>query len=179
MNTKLLVSVAEVKALCPMINNGIDNTLVSNAILLIEDTLLKDSLTLDMWEDILTNSGTTTNKYLIDNYIKNLVSYGVWQYLTVTMTYQLNSSGLRIKTSDHSAAAEAADISFVRSYIQNFIDNTRRLMQEYIEDHPNDYPKYYIYEDGKKPHTNNFRIGRVGGGLPTDYDDCCQYWKGI
>ena len=91
MNTKLLVSVAEVKALCPMINNEIDNTLVSNAILLIEDTLLKDSLTLDMWEDILTNSGTTTNKYLIDNYIKNLVSYGVWQYLTVTMTYQLNS----------------------------------------------------------------------------------------
>ena len=52
MNTKLLVSVAEVKALCPMINNEIDNTLVSNAILLIEDTLLKDSLTLDMWEDI-------------------------------------------------------------------------------------------------------------------------------
>lgn len=180
MTTTYLITATEVKALCPQINNEIDNALINNAILLMEDTLLKDALTLDMWEDILANSGTTANKYLIDTYLKNMLAYGVWQYLVVTMTYQLNSAGLRIKTTDHSQAAEASDMAFIRNYIQNFIDNTRRLMHEYIEDHPNSYPLYYTYEDGKRPHTNNFKIGRVGGGGPSITDeDCCQYWKGI
>lgn len=174
MFTNYLITATEVKNICPAINNEIDTTLINNAILLMQDTILKNSLTLDMWEDIMVNSGETNNKLLIDNYIKNLLSYSVWQYLAMILSYQLNSAGVRLKVSDHSTLAEAADIQYYRSYIQNFIDNTRRLMQEYIDDHPSDYPLYFIYENGKKPNVNNFKIGRVGGG--DEY--ICEYWKG-
>jgi len=181
MTTTYLVTATEVKALCLSINNEIDDTLVNNAILLIQDTLLKDSLTYDLWNDIFVNSATTANKYLIDNYLKNLIAYGTWQFLVVTLSYQLNSSGLRLKVSDHSQLAESTDIQYYRGYIQVFIDNTRRLMNEYIEDHQADYPLYYVYENGMKPNQNNFKIGRVGGYEEYDsrYDPACQYWRGV
>jgi hypothetical protein len=182
MNTKYLITASEVKTICSSINNEIDDTLINNAILLMQDTTLKDSLTLDMWEDIFINSGTTANQYLINNYIKNLIAYSVWQFLVVTLSYQLNSAGVRLKISDHSQLAESSDIQYYRGYIQSFIDNVRRLMAEYIEDHQSDYPLYYIYEHGKGPSVNNFKIGRVGGvGTRNAYDmyddPNCQYWR--
>lgn len=180
MYTNKLVTAQEVKSIFPIVNNEIDNTLVDSAILLTQDTLLKSSLTLDMWEDIMTNSGTTANTYLINNFLKNLIAYGVAANLVVMLSYQLNSSGLRLKTSDHSTLAESADITNYRTYIQGFIDNIRRVMEEYIEDNSSSYPKYFIYEDGKKPTINNFKIGRVGGAdktiLPGEVEDCI-YWK--
>lgn len=176
MNTKLLTSVADVKAKVPFINNEIDNTLIENTIILVQNTLVRDSLTVDMYEDIIINSGTTDNKYLIDNYISFIIAYGCWQQLAVFLSLQLNSGGLRIKVTDHSQAAESVDITFYRNYIQNFIDNTRNAMHEYISDNPGKYRYFYIYEDGKKPHTNNFKFGRVGGGN-NNQDDCCNYWK--
>jgi len=168
MNNIQLATATEVKTLCPAINKQVDDTLVNGAILLTQDTLIKDSLTQDLYEDVLANSGTTANSYLINNYLKNLISYGCWQYLAVSMSLQLNDAGLRIKTSDHSVAAEAVDITFYRNYIQNFIDSTRRMMDRYIDDHKADYPLFYNDKWGDTPKISNFRIGRVGGGADTE-----------
>lgn len=167
MTTTYLMTATEVKTICPAINNEIDNTLINGAILLMQDTELKFSLTQDFYEDIIANSATTTNKYLIDNYCKYIIAYSVWQYLVTTLTYQTNSAGLRIKTTDHSQAAEPTDMTFVRNYIQNFIDNVRKEMSRYIFDHQTSYPLYYSDKYGDTPVKNNFRIGRVGN----DYDD--------
>lgn len=176
MNTTYLITASEVRTICYSVNQEIADDIINNAILLIQDTLLKDSLTYDLWVDIFANSGTTANQYLINNFLKNIIAYGVWQFLVVTLSYQLNAAGLRLKTSDHSTLAESNDMAYYRGYIQNFIDNTRRLMEEYIEDHPGDYPLYYVYEHGKKPSINNFSMGRVGGGK-SNFSDECQYWK--
>jgi len=181
MNTKLLTTVAEVKSIVPSINNEIDNTIIQGAIILVQNTMVRDSLTQDLYEDVVANSGTTANKYLIDNYIKFLTAYGVWQFLAVDRTLQLNSSGLRIKLTDHSAAAESVDIAFYRTYIQNFIDNVRKEMSRYIFDHQSSYEKYYSDKWGDTPAKNNFRIGRVGGEganypkIESEY----PYWRTI
>ena len=173
MNTIYLISSQEVKTLCPAINNEIDNGLINGAILLMQDTELKFSLTQDFYEDIIANSGTTANAYLINNYCKYIIAYSVWQYLTTTLSLQLSSSGLRIKVSDHSQAAESQDIEHVRLYIQNFIDNVRKEMSRYIYKHQSSYSKYYNDEWGDTPVKNNFRMGRVGGGP----DEECSYTK--
>jgi hypothetical protein len=178
-NTVKLVSVAEVKTLVPSINNEIDNTLIDNAILLIQNTLVRDSLTQDFLEDIIANSGTTDNKYLIDNYLKNLISYGVWQYLAVSLSLNLNSAGLRIKLTDHSQAAEPTDIKFYRDYIQNFIDVTRKEMSRYIFDNQTKYAKYYSDKWGDMPKKANFQMGRVGGmGQYEEYNEF-PYWRTV
>ena len=179
MTQTYLMTAIEVKTFCPSINNEVDNAIISGAILLIQDTELKFSLTQDFYEDVISNSGTTANKYLIDNYCKYIIAYSVWQYLVTTLTYQTNSSGLRIKTSDHSQAAEATDMIYVRNYIQNFIDNVRKEMSRYIFDHQSDYPLYYSDKWGDTPAKNDFRIGRVGGGsiyMPKTENEY-PYWR--
>ena len=161
-NTIYLISASELKTLVPAINNQVDDTLINGAILLVQNTTVKDTITQDFYEDLLINSGTTANKYLIDNYLKNLISYSVWQYLMVSLSLQLNDAGLRIKTSDHSVAAESVDIAFYRTYIQNFIDGVRKQMDRYIFLHQSDYPLYYQDKWGDVPVKNNFRFGRIG-----------------
>lgn len=178
MNTKYLITATEVKTKVPFINNEIDTTLISNAILLVQNTLIKNSLTQDFYEDILTNSATTANSYLITNYIQDIIAYGVWQYLAVSLSLQLNAAGLRIKLSDHSQAAESVDIEFYRGYIQNFIDGARKEMDRYIEDHQADYPYYWSDKYGDKPRTYNFKIGCVGNST-VSYDEECNYKKSV
>lgn len=164
-NSIYLVSAVEVKTICPAINLQVQDSLVQGAIILIQNTLVKDSLTQDFYESLIVNTGTTANSYLIEHYLKNLISYGVWQYLAVSMSLQLNDAGLRIKTSDHSIAAESVDITFYRNYIQNFIDGVRKQMDRYIYDHQTDYPLYFQDKWGDTPVKKNFRIGRIGGGI--------------
>lgn len=169
MNQIYFTTPTEIKQNVPSINSEIDDRLINGAILLIQDTLVRESLTQDFYEDLVLNSGTTANIFLIDNYIKQLIAYGVWQYLAVSLSLPLNSAGLRIKTTDHSQAAEAIDITFYRTYIQNFIDNLRKMLYRYIYDHQLDYPLYFSDKWGDSPVKHNFRLGRVGN---VDYDDC-------
>ncbi len=171
MTTLYLTTASEVKQYVPYINNEVDSTIINATILMVQDTLVKSSLRTEFYNDIIANSGSTKNKYLIDNYIKQLISYGVWQQLAVSMSLQLNSSGLRIKESNHSIAAETADIAFYRKHIQGFIDNVRNEMAQYICDNQNDYPLYYNNSYGEPIIRNNFGIGRVGSDESYTYFD--------
>jgi hypothetical protein len=165
----MLITASEVKIICPSINTNIDDTLIENGIDLVTDTLIKDSIGQEWLEQLQIQmlSGTTgltiANKYMVDNFIKYILSYGVWQYLVVSLSLMLMPDGLRIKTSDHSAAAESVDLSFYRNYIQSFIDNKREGMYRYISYHSSSYPLYYTDKYGDEPieHRYNFKISKV------------------
>lgn len=173
----MIITSSEVKTICPSINANISNTLIDNGIKLVTDTLIKDTIGQEWLEEIelqmsgdtpiidgiYTSGLTTSNQYIVDNYLKYILSYGVWQYLVVSLSLMLMPDGLRIKTSDHSAAAEAQDISYMRNYIQTFIDNKREAMYRYIKFHSALYPKYYTDFYGDKPieHRFNFKISKV------------------
>lgn len=165
---QVLLSATTIKQIVPEINNEISNTLVDNATRLVQGTLLKDSMTQDFYDDFYTRyttlSGTTFTAayaYLKENYLDYILAFGVWEHLIITLSYQLNSAGLRLKTTDHSAMAEATDMNFMRKYIENFIDARRKEMSRYIFDHQSDYPLFYSDKWGDMPAKHNFRIGRV------------------
>jgi hypothetical protein len=167
MYQEYIVTVGEVKSYCPEINNEISSTLVERAILATEDTILRDSLGQEWADQIITQrSGgtyTTENAYIVNNFLKQLISFGVWEYLTTTLTYQLNSSGLRIKQSDHSISTEPKDLGYYKEFIQNYMDRVRKTMKLYINDHKSLYPLYYNnkYHDKPKDNVYDFRIGKV------------------
>jgi len=162
-----IISVSEVKAIVPSINTNISDTLINEAILMVQNTLLKNSLGQEFCEEILlqVSGGTisTANQYLIDNFINRIISFAVWQYIIITLSLQTSEAGLRIKVSDHSTPAESSDIAFMRNYIQNFIDGAREEMYRYISYHPTSYPLYYNDKYGDDPikHRFNFRISKV------------------
>lgn len=179
----IFLSATTIKQYCPDINGEIDNTLIDNVTRLVQSTLLKDTLTQDFYDDLYSKwisptwSVNTAYVYLKETYLDWILALGVWKHLTINMSYQLNSAGLRIKLSDHSQAAETSDIDFIRKYIDNFIDARRKEMSRYIYDHQSDYPLYYSDKYGDMPAKNNFAIGRVGG---TDlYDSDYPYWRTI
>lgn len=165
MYQEYIITATEVKSIVPELNNDVSDILINNAIKMVENTVLIDSCGQEWADELITQKSggtyTTANKYVIDNYIKNMLAYSVWQYLVITLSYQMNSAGLRIKNSDHSVAGESKDIAFYRDFTQNFIDRTRSLMKRYIDLHKSDYPLFFnnIYND--KPHTYNFRIGKI------------------
>lgn len=167
MYQEYIVTATEVKSYCPEINSEISDVLVNRAILAVEDTILRDSCG-QAWSDELISqkSGGTysvANKYVIDNFLKQLISFGVWEYLVVTLSLQLNSSGLRIKTSDHSVQSESKDMAFYRDYIQNYMDRTRKTMKRYLDLNKTSYPLYYsnTYHDDPKKNIYDFRIGKI------------------
>lgn len=167
MSNVYLMTDTEVKSYVPEINNSVASSLIYNAMLFSQETTIKNSLGQQWYDQIIgEKSGGTysaANKVIVDNYIKQILSYSVWQYLIITLSLSLNEAGLRIKESDHSAAAESRDLAFMRDFIQNYIDNKRKEMFRYIEDHPTDYPYYYSNVYGDKPKNNiyNWRIGAI------------------
>lgn len=167
MYQEYIVTAKEVKGYCPAISDDISDSLVNSGILMVEDTILKDSCGQAWTDEIITQKSggtyTTANAIIVNNYLKQLISYGVWQYLTTTLSLQLNSSGLRIKSSDHSVASESVDMAFYRDFIQNYMDSIRRTMKRYIDDHKTDYPLYYnnTYHDKPSENVYNFKIGNI------------------
>jgi hypothetical protein len=167
MYNQYLVTPIEVRSYCPEVNGDISDLLINRATLATEDTILRDTLG-QQWSDeiISQKSGgtyTVANAYIVNNFLKLLVSLSVWQYLVMTLSLQLNSSGLRIKSSEHSIAAESKDLAFFRDFIENYMDRVRKTMKRYIDDHKTDYPLYYNNEYHDKPSENiwNFRIGKI------------------
>lgn len=179
MTVTYIMTNVEVKTYAPEINQSIQKVLVDSAILFTQDSLIKDSIGQEWYDQILsqlsggTGYTTTENQYIIDNYLKHILAYGVWQYLAITLSLQLNDSGLRIKTSDHSQAAESKDIAFIRDFIQNYIDSRRKEMKRYIDNNKTLYPLYYSNIYGDRPSNNvyNFKIGGVPRKNKNGYND--------
>ena len=167
MNTVQIITATEAKTMVPEINSEIDTGIVDNAIKLTQQSVLKPSLGQEWFDEIITqrSGGTysTANSYIVNNYIKWILAYAVWQHLVITLSLQLNSAGLRIKGSDHSQAAESVDMQYYRDYTQNWIDNTRKAMYRYINLHSSDYPLYYSNIYGDKPRNNqyNWKMGKI------------------
>ena len=171
MNQVKFLTPSQVKLYVTEINQDIADTLVNNAILMVQESLLKPTFGQEWFDELIVQcSGNTSgstytapNLYIMQNYGYWLLSYGVWQYLATTLSLQLNSAGVRVKTSDHSVAGESKDIAFYRTFIENYIDNVRKTMKRYIDLHKTDYPLYYnnTYHDKPSKDIYNFKIGKV------------------
>lgn len=162
-----ILSATTVKDLIPDINNTINNTLVDQACVLMQQTLLKDTMGQEWYDQLYSQfiggTYTTANSYILENYLQYVLAFGIWKHLMISMTLQLNDAGLRIKQSDHSGVAESKDLTFYREYIDNFINNKRKEMFRYIEYHSTDYPLYYSSKYGDNPHKmiNDWQIRKI------------------
>jgi len=167
MYNQYLVTSSEVRVFCPEVNGDINDLLINRATLAVEDTILRDTLGQEWSDEIISQKSggtyTAANAYIVNNFLKLLVSLSVWQYLVMTLSLQLNSAGLRIKSSDHSIAAESKDLAFFRDFIENYMDRVRQTMKRYIDDNISLYPlwKNNKYHDKPAQNTWNFRIGKV------------------
>ena len=160
-----IVSNDIIRNICYDINVNITNKQIDNASFLIQETLLKDTLTPDYYYSFTgITTGITYNsydQYVKDNFIDYIVSYGVWKHLIFTLSYQLYPDGLRKRTSDQSDYVEHEDINLLKSYIDNFINNKRQELKRYMIDNSNYYPLYFRSKWGDIPRAHNFIIDKI------------------
>ena len=162
-----MISASTIRQYVPEININISDQLINSATIMVQDTLLKDTIG-QYWFDKMYAAYTGGTMTTADLYVKNtwldaIISYGVWKHLIITLSLQLNEAGLRIKVSDHSQAGETKDLAFMRTYIENFIDSKRQEMYRYLRDNNTQYPYYNGYKYGDNPRRNvfDFAIHRI------------------
>ena len=152
----------DIKALCPFINNDLDEQLMNATSINVQNTLLRDTLGNKYYDSIYTQflSGGTTgftsaDQIVFDNYLQYVLAWGVIRDLTIPMMYQMNSDGLRVVTSDQSEAATDNAATKVREYWQNLINERRVEMAKYLKDNMINYPLYW---HNQKKGVNEFPI---------------------
>lgn len=167
MNILPILSATTIKTICQDINNTISSVLIDQACILMQQTLLKDTMG-QMWYDdfysqFIGGTYSTANYFILENYLQYILAFGVWKHLMISLSLQLNDAGLRIKSSDHSVQAESKDMFFYREYIDSFINNKRKEMFRYITYHQSDYPLYYStkYWDHPQRMINEWQIHKV------------------
>ena len=160
-----IVPASTIRNTCYDININISDKEINNASILVQETLLADTLTLDYYYSFTgTTTGITYNsidQYIYDTYIVYIVSYGVWKHLIYTLSYQLYPDGLRKRTSDQSDYVDKDDIDLLKSYIDNFINSKRKELRNYITDNSNMFPLYFRSKWGDRPKVHNFIIDKI------------------
>ena len=104
-----MISASTVRQLCPQIAITVDESLIYNQMILSQDTTIKNCIG-HRWyrlllDNIVNDEVSEVDQYLFDNYLAYILSYDILKQLIITMSYQLNDAGLRIKISDHSQLA--------------------------------------------------------------------------
>lgn len=161
-----ILSASTVRTLCPEINATISDEMIYKAMILSQDTTIHTTLGGHWYHHFMDEASahtySTADQYVLDNYISYILSYDILKQLVIQLSFQLNEAGLRIKVSDHSTLAESKDISFYRTYVENFIDSKREDMNRYVRHHQSDYPYYFNSHDGRN-HRNiyDFTIKRI------------------
>lgn len=91
-----------------------------------------------------TNSLTTANKTVLDDYITRLLAYYVYCDLIMEVSTQLENTGVRFKTSQNSDYADNEIIEKKRRYWESKISSLESEYKMYICNHSTDYPLYLL-----------------------------------
>ena len=155
------------------LDTDIADDLIEEACVQVQRTFVQATLGWNYWNSIYETfvaSGSTgytaADSYILDNFIYDVIAYGVAYELVPSLYVQLKSDGPRIVTSSQSMIAPDKMISFDQQRWQNKIDERRTGMYLYMNNHRSSYPIYFS-EHAAEKNLVNFpvhRAGRRGGG---------------
>jgi hypothetical protein len=148
------------------INKNVDMTILTPAIYEAQLNYILPILGTKLYNEILSQIGTNTvtslNQTLLDNYVLPcLMHYAKYEALP-DMKYRLMNKGVQVKNSDNSTSADLQEIQFLmdreKVKAEKFAERTTR----YLRFNVNSYPLYTQNNnyDEVKPNRNN-----VTGGI--------------
>jgi len=164
-----ILSATTIQQLNLWINPDIDLSIIDQATVNVQRSTIRTTLGYQYWDSIynqfLSGSGyTTEDAYILDNYIYDVIAFGVALELIPTLYAELNQDGLRIVTSSQSTFAPDKLISMYLQSYQNKIDERRTEMVKYMNDNRLKYPIYFRYNGRTERNVTFFNIHRIGRG---------------
>lgn len=152
------------------INKNVDMTILTPALQDAQDLYIHPLLGTKLFTEIITQVGTNTvsslNKTLLDNYvIPCLMHYAKMESLP-DMKYRLMNKGVMIKNSENSTAADLQEIQYLMDREKNKAEVFAERTTKYLRKNNASYTLYYqnVNYDEIKPNRSNISSGIYVGG---------------
>jgi hypothetical protein len=179
-NEKLFLTEEEFKSMVPSSRNVTDTQSIYYSIALSQRQTIKGMLGDDLYEDINSkytlyiDSGTSMSDcytYLVENFIKPILSFSTYKRLITTLSFKLKEGGLRYNVDQTSELAMSEDRNIIIRDINNDIDLFIIDMKKYIYDNRSCFPLYNKGFDGVVDNQVSFGIGKITNPTKNIYSD--------
>jgi hypothetical protein len=192
----LLISETKLKSFSS-IHQNVDSALLANNIKIAQDlhlqNLLGTKFVEELYNQVKTNSLTTINKELIDDFIASYLIHAAVFESTPDIMFRMMNKSVVVGDTEQGKAITIKEMAYLRDlYMSRFNFYSQRLQDE-LRNFPEKYPAYYTYtsRDGMQPKRetyfagihfppNSGRYPNRGGikrTIPTYYGgtfDCCK-----
>lgn len=163
-----LVSTAVLKQQS-IINDNVADELLSNAIYEAQSIDCQQILGSKLYNRIieLVEDGTisehTDYKYLLDEYIQNIVIYAATLRATVYIRFKVMNKSVSGQNSDNSNPVSLDELEYLRNSINNDLQFFQKRLQDFLTSNRSLYPEYEICScDGElNPQKNVYRTSLV------------------
>lgn len=158
-----------------IINDNVDMKIITPTIEDVQRLYIEDVLGTQLFNQILSQIGSNTvssaNQTLLDNYILPFMKYYVLMEVSPVFKIRYMNKGLMVKSSDNSQPASQEEMLYI---MDRWKDNAQKLAQkctDYLRDNTATYPlfltNYRYYES--QPNQNNFSSGFYTKDRNEDY----------
>lgn len=121
----------------------------------VQITNVKPLLGTDWYNELIlqssTNTLTTYNKTILDDYLCRLMAYFTYVNLIIEVHYDFTNKGVRAATSVNSDYVNDEMVEEKRKFWQDKANNLQSEMLNYICTYPERYPLYGTYGIDKQP----------------------------
>jgi hypothetical protein len=85
---------------------------------------------------------TTPNRYLLDNYIGNILCNFAMYHALPFLKYKVFNKSILSPSSETAENIGLDELKFLQNEVRSVAENYTKLMQIYLQNHPNDYPAW-------------------------------------
>lgn len=158
-----------------IINDNVDMKIITPTIEDVQRLYIEDVLGTQLFNQILSQIGSNTvssaNQTLLDDYILPFMKYYVLMEVSPVFKLRYMNKGLMVKSSDNSQPASQEEMLYI---MDRWRDNAQKLANkctDYLRDNTTTYPlfltNYRYYES--QPNQNNFSSGFYTKDRNEDY----------
>lgn len=163
-----MITPEEVKVIA-IARKSMDKYLIKDSIIdAAELDFIKPMLGKDFYNELrwqyLTNTLTTDNSYLIDNYLKRALAYRVLSMCLPTIMLDISSVGIQVNSTEFSSPVSSSQRAELTENINGIAKTFLQEAGNYIEENSSKYPLYSTFN-------NIDRQINITGGLILDDSD--------
>lgn len=161
---KELITPSYVKSQFPEISDNLDDTFLVHSISKCQRMRMRDLIGKVYLQDLMTtiyNSGETAlsvaDQEVMNDYFKPILALYAYSDAIESIAYQIDNSGVRIKSVDESVQAEDKIIIRKQAYIKKEISDYEEQFHNFMRGNVSLYPLYNVCDnDTPKRTTNDF-----------------------
>lgn len=153
-----------------IINSNVDDSLLHNAIWEAQNIEIQQLLGSQLYnkiielvdEDEINNSEYADYKYLLDEYIQNVIVYAATQRAAVYIRIKVMNKSVTAQNSENSNPVDLSELQFLMDHVKNDMEFFSKRLQDYLIANSELFPEYKVCNCGSlEPQSHVYRTSLV------------------